>query len=254
MKRAMSAAGLGAVAAVLLLFGASAQAQQINGSDHDLASGTNDNNEVCVYCHTPHGSNTNVTAPLWNKPANTAIYQTYDSSTLDGTILTTGSVSLACLTCHDGTQAMDTVINKPGSGGFFPGGGDRMLSITANNGLMPDNVARLGTDLRNDHPIGVQYGGFDPGSGQIDPDFKNLAGALQTATINGQPRWWVDTEASPNNLRNKSDMILYTRDNGGSNQPFVECASCHDPHNAGTGTFLRIANDDSAVCLACHVK
>ena len=253
MMRVMSALGLGVVAAAFLLFGAGAQAQQINGSDHDLATGTNDNNEICVYCHTPHGSNTVVEAPLWNKPANTSTYQTYDSTTLDGTVLATGSVSLACLTCHDGTQAMDTVINKPGSGGFTAVIGSRMNSI-AGAGLIPDTVARLGTDLRNDHPIGVQYGGFNPGTGQIDPDFKNSSNALKTASINGQPRWWVDTEASPNSVRNKTDMILYTRDNAGSNQPFVECASCHDPHNAQNATFLRIANDDSKVCLACHVK
>ena len=53
---------------------------------------------------------------------------------------------------------------------------------------------------------------------------------------------------------------------GGSIGPAVECASCHDPHvsegQAGPGptspsagkTFLRISNDGSAVCLACHTK
>jgi predicted CXXCH cytochrome family protein len=49
-------------------------------------------------------------------------------------------------------------------------------------------------------------------------------------------------------------MILYTRDNAGSDQPFVECASCHDPHTDAQPTFLRIANVNSEVCLACHVK
>ena len=31
------------------------------------------------------------------------------------------------------------------------------------------------------------------------------------------------------------------------------CASCHDPHTTNT-TFLRIENDNSDVCLACHTK
>lgn len=54
-------------------------------------------------------------------------------------------------------------------------------------------------------------------------------------------------------------MILYTRAAAGGytgqteNEPFVECASCHDPHTANA-TFLRIPNSGSAVCLACHVK
>ncbi len=32
----------------------------------------------------------------------------------------------------------------------------------------------------------------------------------------------------------------------------VECASCHDPHSCNTPLFLRISNDRSALCLACH--
>ena len=32
----------------------------------------------------------------------------------------------------------------------------------------------------------------------------------------------------------------------------VECASCHDPHSCDTPLFLRISNDRSALCLACH--
>ena len=32
----------------------------------------------------------------------------------------------------------------------------------------------------------------------------------------------------------------------------VECASCHDPHSCDIPLFLRISNDRSALCLACH--
>jgi predicted CXXCH cytochrome family protein len=227
-----------------------ALAQGINGSAHDLGGqSAGDNNEICVYCHTPHGARTDIEAPLWNKPAAATVYQTYDSSTIDGSVLTVGSVSVACLSCHDGTQARDAVINAPGSG---PG-----VSPMGTLGTMPGGIiANLGADLRNDHPIGIQYGGFDPGAGQIDPDFKNSTNGLQTAVILGRDRWWVDTETTPNAVRDKTDMILYTRDNGGVDEPFVECASCHDPHR-GSGTnpsFMRISNAGSAVCLSCHVK
>jgi predicted CXXCH cytochrome family protein len=244
---------LSAIGLAVLLAGGTAWAQGIDGSPHDLATPTSvgDNGEICVYCHTPHGSNTGVEAPLWNKPNNTASYSTYDSTTVDGTVLAVGSVSLACLTCHDGTQAMDTVINAPGSGGFNAAGAE--MDPTAGP-TMPAGITNLGTDLSNDHPIGVQYGGLVVGAGKIDPDFKGTGEGLQTAQINGLDRWWVDTEASPDNSRDKTDMILYTRDNGGTAQPFVECASCHDPHNNSIGTFLRVANVDSAVCLACHTK
>lgn len=233
-----------------------ARSQGMDGSPHDLAlsglGGSTDNGEICVFCHTPHGARTDIEAPLWNKPATGATYQTYEQlnpSTLDGQVLPVGSVSVACLTCHDGTQAMDAVINAPGSG---PGTGD-----LGPLGIMPPfSFATLGTDLRNDHPIGVQYGGFNDGAGPIDPDFKTSANGLQVANILGRDRWWVDTEPTPNANRDKTDMILYTRDNGGTDQPFVECASCHDPHR-GSGTtprFMRIQNTNSDVCLACHVK
>lgn len=230
-------------------------AQGIDGSPHDLATGLNDNNEICVYCHTPHGARTDIEAPLWNKPDTGQTYQTYDSTTIDGTVLTVGSVSVACLTCHDGTQAMDAVINAPGSGA---GAG----TIGSGVGTMPPaSIANLTNDLRNDHPIGIQYGGFDPGAGVIDPDFVNSTNGLQVASILGRNRWWVDTagDASGGGVagtREKQDMILYTRLNGLVDEPFVECASCHDPHR-GAGTdpsFMRVSNDNSAVCLACHVK
>lgn len=247
------------VAAVLVttMWAFGAQAQGIDGSRHDLGSGNvnaADRNEICVYCHTPHASNTDVPeVPLWNKltPVSTG-FQTYDSTTIDGTILAVGSVSLACLSCHDGTQAMDVVINGPTVGAtgwnYDPAGVD-----LGTQGTIGTNVTNLTKDLRNDHPIGVQYGGF--GTPQIDPDFKTTGSGLQTATINGASRWWVDTEGGAGNAqRNKTDMILYTRSNAGTDQPFVECASCHDPHNAGSRPFLRLANANSAVCLACHVK
>ena len=32
----------------------------------------------------------------------------------------------------------------------------------------------------------------------------------------------------------------------------VECASCHDPHDCSIKPFLRITNEKSTLCLACH--
>ena len=37
----------------------------------------NDYGEVCVYCHTPHGANSNVTLPLWNRTIRATSYTTY---------------------------------------------------------------------------------------------------------------------------------------------------------------------------------
>ncbi len=261
-------------------------AAQIATTKHNLGTGgTAGNNqvtagtdEICVFCHTPHGSNTTMTsAPLWNKATPpTTTYQVYDtttSSTIDGVVLAPGagggSVSIACLSCHDGTQAMDNIINAPGSGLHDPtGGGATGRTYTWATGLRADTdgrllngggfIAMLDTDLRNDHPIGIQYcGGGVNTTDQTtatcrDTDFN----ALTTDTINTQQVWWVDSGATAAR-RDKGDMILYSRDfgtgTGNGVGPSVECASCHDPHTANQ-TFLRIQNTGSAVCLACHNK
>lgn len=227
--------------------------------------------EICVFCHTPHGSDTSAAVPLWNrKLSSPASYTTYDSlgtSSLDGSTAPVGSVSIACLSCHDGTQAMNVMLNAPGSGGFNAAGAAMAGNWTGPAGTATPagslnyataSVVNLGVDLRNDHPIGIQYGGggiaagtqAGASSGSVnDPDFK----APQDDLLGGTRIWWVDTGTAG---RQKTDMLLYTRNEAsvaGGYQPFVECASCHDPHTENA-TFLRISNAGSAVCLACHTK
>jgi predicted CXXCH cytochrome family protein len=266
-----------ALAAGLLMTAGGVLAAGITDTKHNLGTtpGANQVNiysgtaEICVFCHTPHGADTSASVPLWNKNlSNPSIYTTYDTlgtSTLDGATAPVGSVSLACLSCHDGTQAMDTVLNAPGSGAtvasYSAGTWTGPAASTSPVGAITNSIVNLGTDLTNDHPVGIQYGGGNlkestPSLGANatkDPDFKTAS----FAPINGNPIWWVDTEVAPNGTRQKTDMQLYTRTvasiDGGEKQPFVECASCHDPHTENV-TFLRISNDGSAVCLACHIK
>ena len=181
---------------------------------------------------------------------------------MDGATANVGSVSIACLSCHDGTQAMDSVINAPGSGltnATYSGGGwtPNPGSILGNGQLNPLSIANLSQDLRDDHPIGVQYGGGNittgaPTAATRDPDFN----APQPGTANGTTVWWIDTAVGTALTREKTDIQLYTRVDAvtaGVTEPFVECASCHDPHTTNT-TFLRVPNNGSAVCLACHIK
>lgn len=224
--------------------------------------------EICVFCHTPHGADTSANPPLWNRvlpESNT--FTTYDSlgtSTLDGEVLGVGSVSIACLSCHDGTQAMNTMINAPGSGNFDPAGftlagawtgATATATPVGSLNYATASIVNIGKDLQNDHPIGIEYGGGgcdDAGTAvnsdctsTSDPDFK-----AATRAQNGF--WYVDVDND--DTREKTDMILYTRNFAGGDGPSVECASCHDPHVSTNNTFLRIDNTGSAVCLACHDK
>ncbi|HLA35347.1 MAG TPA: cytochrome c3 family protein [Rhodocyclaceae bacterium] len=257
-------------AAVLALGVSTAAVAGISATKHNLGTTqtvgnrmTTGTSEICVFCHTPHASSTSVSAPLWNKavPASNTFttYSTANSSTIDGAV-SLGSISLACLSCHDGSQAMDNMINQPGSGGYAAGGavlpGGVWAGANQTAGQMT-GVANLGKDLSNDHPVGIQYCGGGISTGSADKSAASTGSCTDVdfvaplnTTINSTRVWWVETGGGT--TRTKSDMILYgqTVTNW---QPMVECGSCHDPHSTNT-TFLRIANTGSAVCLACHNK
>ncbi len=243
----------------------------LSSSGNATFNGTSMTTEICVFCHTPHGSYTGEAAPLWNREMPTATFTTYDdlgSATLDGSITKVGSVSLACLSCHDGQTAMDSLLNFPGSGTQANGsvnwtfedgnynGADETLGTNMNTQgvLTGTGIALIGTDLRNDHPVGILYAGGGVLTGTFnDPDFKPVS----TKVVGTTTYWYVDVDTD--GKRERTDMILYTRPGWtGADEPFVECASCHDPHvdraTADEVMFLRMSNQGSELCLACHIK
>jgi predicted CXXCH cytochrome family protein len=237
-----------------------------NGNDPNVFGGTG---EICIFCHTPHGGDTSAAVPLWNRTlALPATYTTYDAlgtSTLDGEVANVGSVSIACLSCHDGTQAMDSVINEPGSGLINPTyrAGDWGTSgdvVGPNDGRMDPNIVQmLGTDLQNDHPIGIQFAGGGADAATVTPspasmndvDFQQISHEV----VAGDNIWWVNATGGTN-AREKTDVALYTRTDfsGGTDEPSVECGSCHDPHGTANPTFLRVTTTGSGICLTCHNK
>lgn len=243
----------------------------------------NDYGEVCVYCHTPHGANSNVTLPLWNRTLRATTYTTYASlgtSSMTQPVTQPGPNSIACLSCHDGQTAIDSVINMPGSGGYSAAqattqstsflnawNNSRGPDATVHIGLDPTpsagclachspaagvvgagatdfTVFAIGTDLRNDHPVGVRFPTAGPGV-----DFKPT-----TATRAGIR--WFDSNA--NGAPDPREVRVFDSGEGYE----VECASCHDPHGVPSGgaggplipSFLRVANAGSTLCLTCHTK
>jgi predicted CXXCH cytochrome family protein len=301
------------VAGGLALMAASTAAMATLGiasTKHNLgASGTHNHTdattEICIFCHTPHGADQSASAPLWNRTlSSSSVYSRYSSlgtTTFDATEAPIGSVSIACLSCHDGTQAMDTVINFPGSDTVPMGPGsytghngwsetNAMSTLKASDNGTTGDMIFLGTDLRNDHPVSMQYGAGginDANSGTAnvtlgDPDYApttgdgttpgapgNAAGRGGANNVGGSGRvntkvlgtgtrvWWVDTGGAG---QQKNDFTLFSRTDGagaanGVNQPYVECATCHDPHVTNS-TFLRLSggNAGSQVCLTCHTK
>lgn len=145
--------------AALMIVATSASALTIKNSKHDMSStsgasmhGTT-TTEICVFCHTPHNPAQNV--PLWNRtnPAATG-WSMYNSPTISATAsakLSTGnfdadSISLFCMSCHDGVTTIGAMHNVPTTGSE---------PLTAIAGAA--NIGSTGKILTDDHPVGFDY-------------------------------------------------------------------------------------------------
>ncbi len=205
-------------AAVLLSTALSADAGSIMGSPHDFTVYNWSGGQVCIACHNPQSANTSVTAaPQWNHTLSAQSYTLYATTSLKANVNQPGMRSKLCLSCHDGTVAVDS---------FGGASGTQYISRAKN----------VGVTLKDDHPIGFVY----------DTALANLSGTLfdpvsKTVTIGSGSATQTGTIAS---------LMLY---DGGQ----VECSSCHDVHNkytTGTSGLMKVGSAGSAICMACHNK
>ena len=196
---------------------------------------------TCVFCHTPRFSLASSGATAAGQIASwqRSLSRDYEyASTEPVTNMAThgeGSVSMVCLSCHDGTQA-------PWEGA-----------------------------MHQNHPIGMPFRGFIDAKKQsskssvfVAPVQSNGEGetkeenkAAQDYPVSGEGRvgdklvWWVS--ASGGGRRQRNDLPLYSSvTQEGERVPYVECASCHDPHNTSS-MFLRMSNAGSRLCMTCHL-
>jgi len=203
----------------------------ISSTRHNLSSSASwtiraaagQTNEICVFCHTPHNANTGfLGAPLWNKTNSASVYTLYGTTVGGNTTATLGAISKACLSCHDGSSAINSVVNAPGSGM-----GSGTVNMNGGTTVMPAGATNLGTDLRNDHPVGITYDVTAP----VEASLYGTATALTGS--------WVGAVTIADLLRNGQ----------------VECSSCHEPHSSQFAEFLRADNaNGSKLCLGCHNK
>jgi len=109
----------------------------IQGSLHDFSARGWSNGEICLPCHTPHNALT-PDAPLWNHQDTNAVFILYDSPTMRTSPESPRPMSKVCLSCHDGTVALDSFGGNIGSD-----------SINANYLIDPD--------LSDDHPVSIYW-------------------------------------------------------------------------------------------------
>ena len=228
----------------------------IVGSPHDF-SGYSWNTDpadpatVCSTCHTPHHADSSV-VPLWSHQTTASAFIMYNNANvidqfghpvanLQATVDNQpAGPSKACLSCHDGTVA----INTYGGVGFY---------TTHGTAAFITNNALIGTDLTHSHPISLAYSPSIVGNG-VNQD-KWLYNPNTTPVLTPVSGTFV-----PGNDMSVNGFLL-----GGQNR--LECTSCHDVHNQiGTPfdkTFnpklVKIVgvdanNNGSLLCRSCHNK
>jgi len=207
--RIMLVVGMIALGGWMLSSGAWA-AVGITGSAHDFSQGTyNVSTEICNVCHTPHNAGSEL-VPLWNHATTTATFTLYTSSTLNAALGQPEGVSKACLSCHDGTVAIDSFGGNTGS-----------------TSLASTDEHYLGTDLKNDHPISFTYDTTlaSADGGLYDPATQN-SGITTSGTIATDMLVSDKLECSSchdvHNSSGLSDLLVK------SNAESALCLTCHD--------------------------
>jgi predicted CXXCH cytochrome family protein len=229
----------------------------IVGSAHDLTligGGTSSlfgdateqaaQDRLCIYCHAPHHTMKPGTVsasgavinyvPLWNHAISTIpVFTMYDNGPdepLDAQHISTakalagspGSLSMLCLSCHDGSVATNQYGFAP-AGASEIGAGDQYITAVSRG-----YIGGAG-DLSNHHPIGFDYTqvAYDDGGADYE-----IAGTATMMTAN----------------RTIGDLL--------SAGTQMECGTCHDVHNTGNLGLKLVWVDDqgSAFCLTCHLK
>ncbi len=208
-------------------------ADKIGGSKHDLSINNpygffaGASTEICIFCHTPHASNTDIKKPIWNrKITDTSAFTLYS-----GIAGTPNNASMVCLSCHDGVSGLgdesavapfDThnVINNPGAGHEGKTATPNCYACHFSGEMYPQVNWRIGPNLTDDHPVSVNYA----------VAVSMNAGLFRDSPING--------------------VKLF--------DGFVECASCHSVHDPANTPFLRTPNstagNGSGLCKSCHLK
>lgn len=205
------------VAALALTGVASAaSAGSIIGSPHDFTRFAWSGGQVCVTCHGSARANASVMAPMWNHELSTRSYASYSSGTLRASVGQPGYVSRMCLSCHDGSVAIDSYGGKTGAQFITP-------------------MNHIGPVLTGDHPIGFVYdSALAAASGTLfDPNAKvvTIGSGAQTQT---------------------GSIAAVLLKNG--QLECTSCHDVHNAFTVGNSRLLKMGLDRSDICTACHRK
>ncbi|MFC2163969.1 cytochrome c3 family protein [Acidobacteriota bacterium] len=191
---------------------AGAFGQTIVGSLHDFSGSGWSGGEICIACHTPHNADTSVIdAPLWNHDLTSQTFTLYTSPTLDATLTSPalGGVSKLCLSCHDGTVALDAYGDNTGTT------------------FMAAGATLIGTDLSGTHPISFVYdAALATADGELFDPVTTASGIVgSSGDIDDDMLFATKMEcASCHDVHNRGIPKLLVKSNAASGL----CLTCHD--------------------------
>jgi predicted CXXCH cytochrome family protein len=205
--------------------------------------------EICKPCHTPHhAAPESVSKRLWNHALTDATYSLKAGTgepTSGAAVDVLDRTSRMCMSCHDGTVAVDA---------FGGATGTTKLGLTRanlSNSMINNEMVKGATnDLTNDHPVGI-YAAYDTTKGHYNTAVTGSNGRYSVANRVGSMAGSVSLYDFPTGTMYAGKAGVY----------MVSCYTCHNPHGSNIAVdgepnkhLLRVTSDGSELCLTCHNK
>jgi hypothetical protein len=251
---------LAATAVLIAVTSATTARSGIVNSSHDLRvfqNGGQTNNQVCIFCHTPHRSaEQNL---IWNHALGSGNYSfgaagpsgaTGRATTTAGTPLPSTTTAFGsgptkmCMSCHDGSVAIGALNN------IGDGVSGAILTTPGTLSGQSVQIASATGGMGGNHPVAIPYP--DRASASYNGITSGVTSGFGAAVGSGG---WADVASIQG-----AGVRLHGGPAAGTFG--MECTSCHDPHNNAVAItegesgkyFLRVSGDNSNLCLACHRK
>ncbi len=195
----------------------------IKDSHHDFRSAAWRSMSMCQPCHVPEVTDTTgYETPAWTKTIKVPQYSMYSSPTMNAYVGQPSGNSKLCLSCHDGTIAIESHAQSEG--------GQPLLL-----------KGEFKIDLSSSHPVSFPY---DEGLVLLD---RKLRDPVSTSSGLG------GTIAE--DLLDNGRVECTSCHDAHISRNTQGCAGCHIMHeNKIKSLSLRVDNSRSKLCLVCHNK
>jgi predicted CXXCH cytochrome family protein len=229
-----------------------AQPASVVNSPHNLsASGPGliravTEEQVCIFCHVPH--NASPIQPLWNRSSPIDAYAIYSSRALEAQPGQPTGTSKMCLSCHDGTIALGSVLSR-----------STPITMVGGTAVIPLGRSNIGTDLRDDHPISFRY---DSALAALDRKIKDPSLLPPEIRLDANAELQCTSCHDAHNdsrgdflvASNVQSQLCVSCHQVGTTtiSGHGSCDTCHQPHTAPSGPYLLRRQTITDTCLACH--